>query len=295
MLLRFRGGNALSPFRLEKLVRSLVMEAPQVSHICAEHWYFCEASRMPDQRENASLESLLDPSAEERPESEGENPASTGELLLVLPRPGTISPWSTKASDIVHHCGLPIVERLERGTAFYIQTKDEPFAELPSSAKEAVLAQIHDRMTEAVFTSFDDAERLFRHFAPAPLKTVDILSGGLLALQKANEEMGLALSPEEISYFADYFIRIGRNPTDVELMMFAQANSEHCRHKIFNAEWIIDGQPQAESLFSMIRNTHREHPRGTVVAYADNSAVIEGTEIPRFYAGKDNVYGYADE
>ncbi len=218
-----------------------------------------------------------------------------GALLLILPRPGTISPWSTKATEIAHHCGLSALERLERGIAFHVQTRDEAHKELSPAAKEALLPLIHDRMTEAVFGSFDEAERLFRHFAPAPLNTVDVLTGGRGALEKANSEMGLALSTDEIDYFAAYFIRTGRNPTDVELMMFAQANSEHCRHKIFNADWIIDGQPREMSLFSMVRNTHQQNPQGTVVAYADNSAIMEGAKISRFYPGKDNVYGYADE
>ena len=296
MLLRFRGRNALSSFRLEKLVGALATAAPQVSHICAEHWYFCATSRTLEQHEIVILEGLLDGAAKERPASDAqEEGCAGGELLLVVPRPGTISPWSTKATDIARHCGLRAVERVERGTAFYIQTRDEPCAELSAAAKGALLALIHDRMTEAVFSSFNEAEWLFRHFPPAPLTTVDVLTEGLSALQKANDEMGLALSPEEIAYFAAYFIDIRRNPTDVELMMFAQANSEHCRHKIFNASWLIDGQPREMSLFSMIRNTHQQHPQGTVVAYADNSAIIEGAEIPRFYAGKDNVYGYADE
>ncbi|HET7061813.1 MAG TPA: phosphoribosylformylglycinamidine synthase [Nitrosospira sp.] len=298
MLLQFRGRNALSPFRLEKLASVLATEVPQVSHIRAEHWYFCAVSRELDHNESFILESLLDTGTgteEGAASSDNGDVSPAAKLLLVLPRLGTISPWSTKATDIAHHCGLGAVERLERGTAFYVQTGDEPFLELPSAAKGALLALIHDRMTEAVFSSFDEAGLLFRHFAPAPLTTVDLLTGGRSALQKANDRMGLALSPEEIDYFASYFIESGRNPTDVELMMFAQANSEHCRHKIFNADWIIDGQPRELSLFSMIRNTHGQHPEGTVVAYADNSAIIEGAEISRFYPGKDNEYGYADE
>ncbi|SOD39817.1 phosphoribosylformylglycinamidine synthase [Nitrosovibrio sp. Nv4] len=292
-MLQLRGGNALSPFRLEKLAHALRTAAPQISRIYAEYWYFCATARDLQASEVAILEKLLKCAPMGQATRRAEH--AEGELLLVVPRPGTISPWSTKASDIVHHCGLDAVERVERGVAFYISTGSEVSTELSPNSKDALLALIHDRMTEAVFGSFDDAEKLFRHFAPKPLKTVDVLIGGREALQKANSEMGLALSPDEIDYFAAYFIRIERNPTDVELMMFAQANSEHCRHKIFNADWVIDGQPRTQSLFSMIRNTHRQYPQGTVVAYADNSAIMEGATIARFYPGKDNAYAYADE
>ncbi|SFO42072.1 phosphoribosylformylglycinamidine synthase [Nitrosospira briensis] len=294
-MLRLQGGNALSPFRLEKLRNALRSAVPQVSRIHAEYWYFCATGRDLKAGEVAILERLLKCAPKERAVQQAEH--ARGELLLVVPRPGTISPWSTKATDIVHHCGLGALERVERGVAFYIWTGSEDSARLSSAmgTRDALQALIHDRMTEAVFGSFDDAEQLFRHFPPQPLKTVDVLTRGKEALEKANSEMGLALSSDEIDYFAAYFMHIARNPTDVELMMFAQANSEHCRHKIFNADWVIDGEPRTKSLFSMIRNTHEQNPQGTVVAYADNSAVMEGAAIARFYPGKDNAYGYAEE
>ncbi|MCW5576640.1 MAG: phosphoribosylformylglycinamidine synthase, partial [Burkholderiales bacterium] len=160
---------------------------------------------------------------------------------------------------------------------------------------KALLPLIHDRMTESVLGVLDDAEALFRRIEPKPLATVDLLGGGREALARANADMGLALSPDEIDYLLDNFTRIGRNPTDVELMMFAQANSEHCRHKIFNADWIVDGEKQDRSLFGMIRTTHEKHPQGTVVAYSDNSSVIEGAEIERFYPTEDGGYGYRRE
>ena len=292
-MLRLQGGNAFSPFRLEKLTNALRAAVPQLSRINAEYWYFCATARDLKAGEVAILEKLLKCAPKEQAVPKAEH--AEGNLLLVVPRPGTISPWSTKATDIVHHSGLGAVERVERGVAFYIWTGSEASTKLSPVTGNAVFALIHDRMTEAVFGSFDDAEQLFRHFPPQPLKTVDVLTGGKEALQKANSELGLALSSDEIDYFAAYFIRIERNPTDVELMMFAQANSEHCRHKIFNADWVIDGEPRAKSLFSMIRNTHEQNPGGTVVAYADNSAVMEGARIARFYPSKDNAYGYAEE
>lgn len=284
-MLQFRGHKALSQFRLQKLSDLIKAIVPQFSAIDAEYWYFCETSRDLDQDELNILQKLLNI------EPARQSHVPKGELLLVLPRPGTISPWSSKATDIAHHCGLDVTERVERGIAFYIQHETA----LSHENKRAIEAIIHDRMTEAVFHSLSEATILFRHFEPAALKEVDILKGGIEALNKANQEMGLALSPDEIDYLINYFLEIKRNPTDVELMMFAQANSEHCRHKIFNADWIIDSEPKNQSLFSMIRHTHQQCPQGTIVAYADNAAIIEGATINRFYPGKHHAYGYAME
>ena len=284
-MLRIRGGSALSSFRLEKLTNAINTSFSQVSKIYAEYWYFCELNRDLLQDEITVLNKLLD-----------DNPMQleinhSGKLMLVLPRPGTISPWSSKATDIVHHCGLKAVKRIERGVAYYFDTVKT----FPAKTRDKLISNIHDRMTEAVFESFDDAEKLFRQVEPLPYKTVDILSGGISALRKANIEMGLALSPDEIEYLVRNFTRAERNPTDTELMMFAQANSEHCRHKIFNADWVIDGKPQHQSLFAMIRHTHQLHPEGTLVAYADNAAIIEGARIGRFYPGKEHRYQFAEE
>ncbi len=286
-MLKLRGGNALSSFRLEKLMQGLREAAPAVSHVHAEYWHFAAARRELEAQELAVLEKILTYG----PASMVEEPQ--GELFLVVPRIGTISPWSSKASDIASHCGLEAVERLERGVAFYVQKRDG--TALAAEEKAALLPLIHDRMTEAVLADFDSADKLFRHFEPAPFASVDILGQGQAALEAANREMGLALSPDEIEYLVANFSRIGRNPTDVELMMFAQANSEHCRHKIFNADWVIDGVPQTKSLFAMIRNTHQQSPRGTVVAYSDNSSIIEGFTVRRFYPREGHAYGYAED
>ncbi|WP_297325405.1 phosphoribosylformylglycinamidine synthase [Nitrosomonas sp.] len=284
-MLQFCGGRALSSFRLEKLLKEINTLDLQVVSVTTEYWHFCSMTRNLQIEEFNALRRLLndDPAQENNPHP--------GEFFLVLPRPGTISPWSSKATDIAHHCGLTAVERIERGIAYYIQCHEQ----LSDQDKARLMPLLHDRMTEAVFASFDDAAKLFQHFAPKPLNEIDVRHGGIEALRQANQAMGLALSADEIEYLLHHFQRVQRDPTDVELMMFAQANSEHCRHKIFNADWIVDGKAQDKSLFAMIRNTHQAHPQGTLVAYADNASVIEGAEIARFYPGDRQVYGYAQE
>ncbi|MDP1957813.1 MAG: phosphoribosylformylglycinamidine synthase, partial [Rhodocyclaceae bacterium] len=177
------------------------------------------------------------------------------------------------------------VHRIERGIAYHFN----------GGEKSALTGRLHDRMTESVLDSIDAAEQLFHHVAPQPLTSVDVITGGRAALVRANGELGLALSEDEIDYLVENFIKIGRNPTDVELMMFAQANSEHCRHKIFNASWTIDGVDQRMSLFGMIRASHQAHPEGTVVAYSDNASVIEGARIKRFYPLADGRYGCVED
>ncbi len=214
-----------------------------------------------------------------------------GQLVLVVPRPGTISPWSSKATDIAHNSGLTMVRRLERGTAFYLTGEgiDEP-------ALRTAADLLHDRMTEVALFDLADADQLFRQAEPRPCTSVDLLGGGREALVAANGALGLALSDDEIDYLVQNFGALGRNPTDIELMMFAQANSEHCRHKIFNADWIIDGEPQPLSLFAMIRNTTERAPDGVLSAYKDNAAVIEGWPGNRFMAMPDGgVYGRSAE
>jgi phosphoribosylformylglycinamidine synthase len=285
------GKPALSLFRLEKLRSSLKKVVPGISLVDTRHWYFIQTDGTELIREEtARLERLLglDVDADEPP---GEN----GLLrLLVVPRLGTISPWSSKATDIAQHCALPMVTRIERGVVYYLSKKGNGLSE---AEKQAVLPLLHDRMTESVINEdFDGAAgKIFHHGEPQPLVSVDILHGGHAELEKANREMGLALSPDEIGYLVENFTKLKRNPTDVELMMFAQANSEHCRHKIFNADWVIDGKEQPLSLFAMIRNTHKQNPQGTLVAYSDNSSVIEGASIERFYPRDSGSYGYSEE
>ncbi|MFN3984305.1 MAG: phosphoribosylformylglycinamidine synthase [Rhodocyclaceae bacterium] len=283
-ILKLRGGSALSASRLDRLNRSLLGVLPKLRQLAAEHWYFVECSAPLSADEHARLVDLL-----------GANPATpqapAGTLLLVVPRLGTISPWSSKASDIAHQCGFDKVVRVERGIAFSLELKSG----LDERQFSAVLPLVHDRMTESVLQSVDAAAALFHHYAPQPLTRVAVMEGGRAALEKANVELGLALSDDEIDYLVDNYRRIGRNPTDVELMMFAQANSEHCRHKIFNADWVIDARPMEKTLFGMIRETHKAHPQGTVVAYSDNASVIEGSEVEAWYPGADGAWQFRSE
>ncbi|MFZ5575919.1 MAG: phosphoribosylformylglycinamidine synthase [Pseudomonadota bacterium] len=280
------GAAALSLFRLDKIRREAAQQGVVLGALAARHWHFLEVDGELDDAASALLAQALDYG------TPADTPTADDPLMLVTPRPGTISPWSSKATDILRNCGLAQVRRIERGVAFL--ARDAAGVPLAGDARARLLPLLHDRMTETVMTLADVAQ-LFRHVPPREMTAVDVLGGGRAALTAANRELGLALSDDEVDYLVDNFTRIGRNPTDVELMMFAQANSEHCRHKIFNASWVIDGVPQAKSLFGMIRDTHAAHPAGTVVAYSDNASVIEGAEIDRFYPRADGRYAYGTE
>ena len=286
-MLTLRGAPALSDFRLKKLEQRLADVVSRPLEVYAEFMHIAELSEGLDSSEQEVLEQLLryGPAlASHEPE---------GNLLLVVPRAGTISPWSSKATDIAHVCGLKKITRIERGVAYYLNSGGDG---LDDAELEAAASVLHDRMTENVFLNLDDAEVLFNHAEPKPYISVDVLGGGIDALVAANADLGLALSEDEIAYLVESFQGLQRNPTDVELMMFAQANSEHCRHKIFNADWIIDGEPQDHSLFSMIRNTTERAPENVLSAYKDNAAVMRGSEGYRFYPSpEDGVYGEHDE
>ncbi|MFA6041998.1 MAG: phosphoribosylformylglycinamidine synthase, partial [Methylophilus sp.] len=285
--LSLRGSPALSQFRLDKLYASLKTVAPSISHVYAEFMHFAFSQQNLQTQQQNILEQILTygPSAQVE--------APSGELFLVIPRIGTISPWASRATDIANNCGLLDVLRIERGIAYYVTTSNG--LALTESEKAAFKAAIQDRMTETVVYSLQDAEKLYHHADPKPLNTVSILEHGKTALEAANNEMGLALAPDEVDYLLDNYNKMGRNPTDVELMMFAQANSEHCRHKIFNADWVIDGVQQEISLFGMIRNTHKLNPGSTVVAYSDNSSIVAGQKTKRFYPQQDQTYGFVED
>ncbi len=270
-MLILRGTPALSAFRHGKLLEQLTQKVPAVTGLYAEFAHFAEVSSALDGNEEQVLARLL----QYGPSVPVQEPS--GRLFLVVPRFGTISPWSSKATDIAHNCGLGKIQRLERGIAYYVA------GELSAADAEAVAAVLHDRMTQLVLARMEEAGALFSHAQPKPLSVVDVLGGGRAALEAANLQLGLALAEDEIDYLVKSFTDLGRNPHDIELMMFAQANSEHCRHKIFNASWDIDGEEQAKSLFGMIKNTYELHREGVLSAYKDNASVIEGFTAGRFF------------
>ncbi|MCC7010221.1 MAG: phosphoribosylformylglycinamidine synthase [Acidobacteria bacterium] len=281
------GAAALSPFRLQRLRGTVRDAAAGVSALASQYIHFADLAGDLDARERGVLDRLL----QYGPRREAVDDA--GELFLVVPRPGTVSPWSSKATDIAHNAGLSKIRRVERGIAYYV-TGD---AELVAEARARIAAGLHDRMVETVFFHLDEAARLFEQGSPRPLVTIDLAAGGRDALVRANRELGLALADDEIDYLSAAFAALGRNPTDVELMMFAQANSEHCRHKIFNATWDVDGVEQARSLFGMIRHTYeRGDTRDVLSAYSDNAAVIRGHEARRFFPEPGSAqFGYHAE
>ena len=277
------GGPAFSEFHRKKLVDDLRRGTGQEVLFSAQFIYFIESPSSPSQENLARLEALL--------QAEVATDVDPTGMLLVVPRLGTQSPWSSKATDIAHRCGMDRVSRIERGVVFHLP----PEAVRPPLLT-SVTALIHDRMTETVLSSLKQASAIFDHHPPRPLGIADLSANPRAALEKANRELGLALSASEIDYLIAAYQQLGRNPTDAELMMFAQANSEHCRHKIFNASWTLDGEPRERSLFAMIRNTHAHNPQGVLSAYHDNSAVIQGRRSKRFFpqAGSHD-YDWLDE
>ncbi|HEX6364338.1 MAG TPA: phosphoribosylformylglycinamidine synthase, partial [Albitalea sp.] len=276
-LLHFEGGNALSAFRAQALVARLQAIEPRIAAVHARHvhWVWSEAPLAAADRDRlAALLRYGEPYA---------GPAG-GALVVVAPRLGTVSPWASKATDIAHNCGLGI-KRIERVTEFRLGVKNGLLGAgrpLAADTLGALAEQLHDRMTESVLLAREDAAHLFDEQPGKPMEHVDVLHERRAALERANVDFGLALSDDEIDYLVDAFTALGRNPTDVELMMFAQANSEHCRHKIFNARFTIDGVEQPHSMFQMIRHTHQQAPQRTVVAYSDNASVMEGGAIERW-------------
>jgi phosphoribosylformylglycinamidine synthase len=272
-MLRYRGARALSDFRIDRLLAALRRIEPAVRGVGVEFVHFVDTARELAPAERAVLERLLDFDA-------GQGPEARGEPLFTVPRLGTVSPWSSKATDIAHVCGLGAVRRIERGKAWRI----EAGAPLGREALEKLAVPLFDPMTETALHDAAEGARLFEAHARRPLGRIALGADPRRALTQANVVMGLALSAGEIDYLAGVFERLGRDPTDVEVMMFAQANSEHCRHKIFNADWTIDGARLVRSPFAMIRNTKDKSPSGVLSAYSDNAAVIEGPAGRRFFA-----------
>ncbi len=280
-MLILRGAPALSSFRTQKLLANLKQVAA-VTGVSSEFVHFANVSAPLSDAQLSVLKQLLTYG----PKVEGEV-SHEGSLFLVVPRLGTISPWASKATDIARNTGLEAIKRLERGVAYYVQ------GTFSTTERAAIASLLHDRMVETVFDQLEAAEQIFTAQEPAPQTRVDILGGGRDALVAANKSLGLALAEDEIDYLVDAFNTLGRNPVDVELMMFAQANSEHCRHKIFNASWTIDGVEQERSLFKMIKNTNEVGGEDVLSAYADNAAVVVGHEAGRFYPNPETkAYEY---
>jgi len=265
------GEPALSDFRKQKLLRRLAEISGLEAVLEAHFVYLIESGSALSSQEIKSLQELL--------HGEFTSDLEAQDLLLVVPRVGTQSPWSSKATDIARRCGLDNVQRIERGIAYHVPGSDR----LAPAERSRLRRLLHDRMTQSVLDSLADSHELFVHREAAPLGHIHVSREGREALKAADRDLGLVLSEGEIDYLTDAFAAMGRDPTDAELMMFAQANSEHCRHKIFNAGWVIDGEPEEKSLFSMIRNTHARSPDGVLSAYHDNSAVVAGPQGERFF------------
>ncbi|GMR15538.1 MAG: phosphoribosylformylglycinamidine synthase [Gammaproteobacteria bacterium] len=281
------GGSAFSEFQRQKLEQGLCARTGQDFQLTAKFIYFVESPQALAAEALQKLESLL------RAKQAGQ--FSEQRILLVVPRLGTQSPWSSKATDIAWRCGLHDISRIERGTLFRLPVEAMDGQSVAGNT-DGVSALIHDRMTQTVLTSVVQARDLFDHQPARPLVFTDITKDAQQALSKANQELGLALSAAEIDYLITAYRQLGRNPTDAELMMFAQANSEHCRHKIFNASWTLNGEEQEHSLFAMIRNTHAVSSGGVLSAYHDNSAVIEGYRSERFFPTPGSgEYAFVDE
>ncbi len=284
------GAEALSLFKSQRLLADLQASVPCIVGLSARFLHLVALDADLTKHEDQQLHELLHYGEDFNGQGFGE--AEFDAVFFVTPRFGTISPWSSKATDIAHNSGLNKVLRIERVTAYWLQTNDD----LSDEQRQLVADKIHDRMTQSVIDDIEAAEALFSTHEPQPLQRIDILAGGRDALVQANQEFGFALSADEIDYLVDSFQQIGRNPHDVELMMFAQANSEHCRHKIFNADWTVDGVKVEKSLFGMIKNTYNHAPANILSAYKDNASVIVGHQADRFYPDPaSHTYGYSNE
>ncbi len=282
-MLRLVGEIAHSEFRLSQIFARLTQQLPSLTRVYAHYEYFIDLADDLTPNEQALICDVLNATLPK------DNNANT---LWVLPRFGTQSAWGSKAADILHHVGLAKVKRLERAIVYYFEAAKD----ISPEQWVVIAPQLYDRMTETVITNSQQAQKCFETHSPLPMQMINLLGEGKKALEKANTELGLALSTDEMDYLYTEYLKIERNPTDVELMMFAQANSEHCRHKIFKATWEIDGNPKTDSLFGMIKNTYQHNSKGILSAYHDNAAVMEGFGQQRFYSStQDNAYGFSSE
>ena len=277
------GSHALSQFRINKLIEQMAKREVKISWLDAKFVHFVDCSSPLNEFESQQLDALLTYGPQLASPAENKSPTQ----LVVVPRLGTVSPWSSKATEIALNAGLKNIKRIERGVVF---TFSDTFD------LKTINDLFYDQMIEDCFTSLEDVARIFSQESPRPLHYIDIMQGGRAALVDANKALGLALAEDEIDYLVDAFLSLERNPHDIELMMFAQANSEHCRHKIFNASWTIDGEDKPLSLFKMIKNTYEKSSENVLSAYSDNASVIKGPVANRFYPNPDtNIYSYQQE
>ena len=283
-----KGQSVYSSFRLKQLLSDIQAILPNVIGIQAEYMYCADFLQQLQVAEIERLMGLL-----QAPETFWI--AEDEQLVVVIPRLGTISPWSSKATDILNNCKLGAIARVERGIHYQIQLTNA--LALTDAELHRIYPLLHDPMTESIAACMEDIEQLFLQAKPEPLDVIDVLNHGRAALLDVNQRLGLALSSVEMDYLESSFTGLGRNPTDIELMMFAQANSEHCRHKVFNTHWSLDGETLSRTLFDMIRHTHQLHPAGVLSAYKDNAAVMQGaSKAQRFYCqGGQREYGYREE
>jgi phosphoribosylformylglycinamidine synthase len=285
-MITIKGGPVLSHSAKDVLVNKLKENGVNVGSLESSYIHFIDSEGSLSDSEVGKATKLLSYG----PSFSSENTDGSQNMLVVIPRFGTISPWSSKATDIFRNCGLSKVKRVERGKAYYFS------AELNEEKRQIFKSLISDRMVESVADTFDIGSKIFEQHEAKPFKSIDLLGGGRDALEVANKQMGLALAEDEMDYLVANFKKLGRNPNDIELMMFAQANSEHCRHKIFNADWTIDGVKKEKSLFNMIRNTYNNSPGKILSAYKDNASVIEGHTTERFYPGHNSdEYKFSEE
>ena len=283
-MLIFQGLPAFSEFRNKKILESIQKIDPLITNVFTEYIHFVKVDKELTRAEHQILSSLLSYGYQSNLVN------NKGSMYLVTPRPGTISAWSTKATDIARNAGLLSVRRIERGIAYHL------YGGVSQEINKSLYTIIADRMTEKVFLEISNAEILFKEHNESAMNNIPILADGVAALKKANLSLGLALANDEINYLVANFKKLNRDPTDVELMMFAQANSEHCRHKIFNSRWTIDGKKRDKSLFEMIKNTYKQSKKGVLSAYDDNAAVIEGSIAGRFYPDpKTKIYSTKNE
>ena len=281
-----KGQQGLSEFRLKALIELIKRDFPDINSINCEDFFFCSLSE-----ESKELRIQTEDRLSKILKAQVVKKELEADQFILIPRIGTISPWSSKATDILSNAGLKPLKRIEKGLCFSLDTQSD----LKEKSIIEIGQKIYDRMTQAVITTVADAQKLFKQNQPKPVLRIDILGKGKKSLQEANSSLGLALSEEEIDYLYNSYLEKKSNPTDAELMMFAQANSEHCRHKIFNAEWEIDGQTHSMSLFDMIRNTYKKSPHGVLSAYEDNAAILKGHKAKRFFPNPASIYKAEEE